>query len=139
MAPSLARRPVLEAVRGTFRAVAETVVPEARALPPEEWRTLETIVESALAKRPAKLRGQVRLLVRLIELAPLLRYGRGFTALDPARRTAVLRLLQDAPLLLLRRGFWGLRTLVLMGYYARPAAAAAIGYRADPRGWEARR
>jgi hypothetical protein len=131
--------PVLEAVRGTFRAVAETVVPEARALPPEEWRALETIVESALAERPAKLRGQVRLLVRMIELAPVLRYGRGFTALDPARRTAVLRLLQDAPLLLLRRGFWGLRTLVLMGYYARPAAAAAIGYRADPRGWEARR
>ena len=139
MDPSLERRPVLEAVRGTFRAVAETVVPEARALPPEEWRALETIVDSALAKRPAKLRGQVRLLVRLVELAPVLRYGRGFTALDPARRTAVLRLLQDAPLLLLRRGFWGLRTLVLMGYYARPAAAAAIGYRADPRGWEARR
>lgn len=139
MDPSLERRPVLEAVRGTLRAVAETVVPEARALPPEEWRALETIVDSALAKRPAKLRGQVRLLVRLVELAPVLRYGRGFTALDPARRTAVLRLLQDAPLLLLRRGFWGLRTLVLMGYYARPAAAAAIGYRADPRGWEARR
>ena len=72
--------------------------------------------------------------MRTIEIVPLLRYGRGFTALDPGRRTAVLRLLQDAPLVLLRRGFWGLRTLVLMGYYARPAAAAAIGYRADPRG-----
>jgi len=139
MGPPLARTPVLEAVRGTFRAVAETIVPEAGALPPDEWRALETIVEEALADRPAKLRRQVRLLVRLIEHAPVLRYGRGFTALDPARRTAVLRLLQGAPLLLLRRGFWGLRTLVLMGYYARPAAAAAIGYRADPRGWEARR
>ncbi len=39
----------------------------------------------------------------------------------------------------LRRGFWGLRTLALMGYYARPAAAASVGYHADPRGWEARR
>jgi hypothetical protein len=75
----------------------------------------------------------------MIEMAPVLRYGRGFTALDDARRTAVLHVLQDAPLLLLRRGFWGLRTLVLMGYYARPAAAAQIGYRADARGWEARR
>jgi hypothetical protein len=139
MAASIERRPVLEAVRGTFRAVAETVVPEARVLPPEEWRTLEAIVEGALAERPAPLCRQLRLLVRTIELLPLLRYGRGFTALDPARRTAVLRLLQGAPLVLLRRGFWGLRTLVLMGYYARPAAAAAIGYRADPRGWGARR
>lgn len=139
MAPSLERRPVLEAVRGTFRAVTETVVPEARALPPGEWQALEAIVEDALAERPAPLCRQLRLLVRMIELVPVLRYGRGFTALDPARRTAVLRLLQGAPLVLLRRGFWGLRTLALMGYYARPAAAADIGYRADPRGWEARR
>jgi Gluconate 2-dehydrogenase subunit 3 len=129
----------LAPVRGTFRAVAETVVPEAQALAPDEWRALEAIVEEALAQRPAKLRRQLRLLVRMIEITPALRYGRGFTALDPARRTAVLRALQDAPLLLLRRGFWGLRTLVLMGYYARPAAAAEIGYRADARGWEIRR
>ncbi len=129
----------LAPVRGTFRAVTETVVPEARALPPDEWQTLETIVDGALAERPARLRRQLRLLVRMIEIVPVLRYGRGFTALDLGRRTAVLRVLQDAPLLLLRRGFWGLRTLVLMGYYARPAAAAEIGYRADARGWEARR
>jgi hypothetical protein len=119
--------------------VTETVVPEARALSPDEWQSLEAIVEDALAGRPTPLCRQLVLLVRMIELVPLLRYGRGFTALDPARRTAVLHLLQGAPLVLLRRGFWGLRTLALMGYYGRPAAAAAIGYRADPRGWEARR
>jgi hypothetical protein len=129
----------LAPVRRAFRAVAETVVPEARVLPPEQWQALEAIVEGALSERPARLRRQLRLFVRMIEIVPVLRYGRGFTALDPGRRTAVLRALQDAPLLLLRRGFWGLRTLVLMGYYARPAAAAEIGYRADARGWEARR
>jgi hypothetical protein len=131
--------PVLGPVRGTFRAVAETVVPEAHALSPHEWEAVEAIVEEALAQRPAKLRRQLRLLVRTIEMVPVLRYARRFTGLDPARRSAVLRALQDAPLLLLRRGFWGLRTLVLMGYYGRPAAAAEIGYRADARGWEARR
>jgi hypothetical protein len=47
--------------------------------------------------------------------------------------------LETARLVLVRRGFWGLRTLILMGYYGRPAAAAAIGYRADPQGWEMRR
>jgi len=38
---------------------------------------------------------------------------------------------------IIRVGFWGLRTLALLGYYARPEAAQEIGYTADPRGWEA--
>lgn len=68
-----------------------------------------------------------------------MRWGRRFTALDAACRDRFLRALGDAPVLLLRRGVWGIRVLVQMGYYAQPAHAAAIGYRADPRGWEARR
>jgi len=129
----------MDPVAVTFRAVAETVVPEAAGLPAKEWEALRAIVEGALAERSAKLRRQVRLLVRMIDLASYVRYGRAFAALDPSRRTAVASSFQDAPLLLLRRGFWGLRTLVFMGYYGRPEAAAAIGYRADVRGWEARR
>jgi hypothetical protein len=38
---------------------------------------------------------------------------------------------------IIRVGFWGLRTLALLGYYARPEAAEEIGYTADRRGWEA--
>jgi hypothetical protein len=130
---------LLDPVRASFRAVAESVVPEARALKPDEWQELEAIVEGALAERPARLRRQLQVLLRVIELMPLVRHGRRFTALEADRRTALLERLQDAPLMLLRRGFWGLRTLVLMGYYARKGAAREIGYRADPRGWEARR
>jgi hypothetical protein len=126
-------------VRAPFRALARTVVPEAEALDGPAWDELERIVEEGLASRPASIRRQLRLLVRALELLPLLRYGRRFSALDLARRTAFLSAVQDAPLLLVRRGFWGLRTLVFMGYYGREAAREAIGYRADPRGWEARR
>jgi hypothetical protein len=129
----------LEPVRAAFRAVTETVVPEAVALSPEEWRALESIVEEALAPRPASIKRQIRLLVRVIDAAGLLFSGRRFTSLDRSRRTRVLRAFQDAPLLLLRRGFWGLRTLALMGYYARQAAAIEIGYDARPGGWGARR
>ena len=100
---------------------------------------LERIVELALTSRPPRLQLQLVILIRAIEWLPLLRYGRRFTRLASERRARVLAALQESPLLLLRRGFWGLRTLALMGYYARPAAAASIGYRADPRGWEARR
>jgi hypothetical protein len=130
---------VRTSIRPVLRAIGATVVPEADRLDEAEWTALERIVADALAARPAGLRRQLLLFVRLVEWLPLLRYGRRFTQLDAARRTHFLENLQDAPLLLLRRGCWGLRTLLLMGYYGRPEAARAIGYAADPRGWEARR
>jgi len=130
---------VLAAVRPAFRAIATTVVPEAASLDADGWMELERIVELALTSRPPRLQLQLVILIRASEWLPLLRYGRRFTRLASERRARVLAALQESPLLLLRRGFWGLRTLALMGYYARPAAAASIGYRADPRGWEARR
>lgn len=129
----------LASVQQVFRAVGETVVPEATGLSATDWAAVEAIVEQTLAPRPPKLVRQLVTLLRLIQWLPLFRYGRPFTALDPVRRTRVFAALQDAPLLLLRRGAWGLRTLVLMGYYTRPGAAREIGYRGDSRGWEARR
>jgi hypothetical protein len=126
-------------VRDTFRAIAVTVVPEASTLDEAGWSALEALVEKTLEPRPASVKRQLLLFVRVIEHLPRLRFGHGFTALSPDERTRVLSGLESAPLLLLRRGFWGLRTLVFLGYYARPEAAAAIGYRADARGWEARR
>jgi hypothetical protein len=130
---------VLASVRPQFRAIAATVVPEAAALDERAWTALEAIVVAALAARPRKLQRQLLTFIHLVEWLPLARYGRRFTRLDAPRRTRLLLGLQDAPLLLLRRGSWGLRTLVLMGYYGRPDARQEIGYRADPRGWEMRR
>jgi len=130
---------VLPPVRAPFRALAATIVPEAASLKDSGWAELERIVEEALAARPPAMRRQLRLLIRVLDLVPLLRYGRRFGALEPAQALRFLSAFQDSPLLLLRRGVWGLRTLVFMGYYARSEGPAAIGYRADPRGWEARR
>ena len=130
--------PVLGAVRPVFRALAITFVPEARDLDERAWAEADAIVEAFLASKPEGIRRQVVLLIRLLNLLPLLRWGRPFTALDAGRRLRFLAALQDAPVLLLRRGIWGLRTIAFMGYYSRTEAAAAIGYRADKRGWEAR-
>ena len=130
---------MLPSVRGPFRALAAAIVPEAASLDEPGWADLERIVENALARRPPRMRRQLRLLIRLLDLLPVLRYGHRFGRLDSARALRFLSAFQDAPLLLLRRGVWGLRTLVFMGYYARSEGSAAIGYRADPRGWEARR
>ena len=122
-----------------FRVVATCVVPEAGGLDAAQWDEMAAIVARAIAARPRALQRQLALFFTLLEWLPLLRYGRRLSRLDAGRRARVLDRLQRAPVLLLRRGFWGVRTLILMGYYGRPAAAAAIGYRADPRGWEARR
>jgi hypothetical protein len=130
---------LLAPVRDTFRAVAVTVVPEASSLDEKAWADAEALVERTLARRPAGMQRQLVVFLRAIEQLPRLRWGRAFTALDPEKRLRFLSALEHAPLLLLRRGFWGLRTLVFLGYYARPEAAVEIGYGADARGWEARR
>lgn len=133
------RTPRFPRMHRVFRTVAATVVPEAAQLDAAGWAELERIVERALGDRPVVMRRKLMAFLRVVEWIPLLRYGRRFSTLDSARRERLLSAFEHAPLLLLRRGFWGVRTLVFMGYYGRPAAAAAIGYRADPRGWDARR
>ncbi len=125
--------------RRTLRAVALVVVPDASSAAEDDWLEFERIVYSAIAARPQKLRSQLALFLRVIDFLPCLRYGSRFAGLPEAKRVAFLEALERAPLTLLRRGFWGLRTLVFMGWYARPAAAEAIGYRATPAGWDARR
>lgn len=129
---------LLGRVRHTFRSVATAVVPEAESLDARDWEAVESIVEQALASRPARVRRQLVLFLRLLSLLSLPRHGRRFAALSKSARISLLDELQRSRITLLRRGTWGVRTLVFMGYYARPEAAAAIGYRADPRGWEAR-
>lgn len=130
---------LLDPVRPAFRALAESFVPEIAGAAPEAWARLEAVVEGALATRPAPVRRQVLLFIRIVNLFARLRYGRGLARLDPGRRTALLEGLSRAPALLVRRGVWGLRTLVQMGWYTQPEVQAAIGYRADAAGWEARR
>jgi hypothetical protein len=130
---------VLSPLRTQFRALAQTFVPEAVALDERGWAEAEAIIERFLATRPASVRRQVGLLIRLLDLLSLLRHVRPLASLDPDDRLHLLESLQDAPFLLLRRGIWALRTLAFMGYYGRPEAAALIGYRADARGWLVRR
>jgi hypothetical protein len=122
-----------------FRAIATTVVPEAQQLGEAEWREVHGIIDHALSRRPAAIRRQLAMLLRVINGYALVRCGRGLSALSQERRYRVLHELERSPIPLLRKGVWGLRTLILMGYYARPAAASAIGYGAHLRGWSALR
>jgi hypothetical protein len=122
-----------------FRAVVSTIVPEAAELDDEGWRDLLQVIEALLYHRPESLKRQLRLFLIAIQWLPLVRFGRPFTRLNPTARTRVLAHLQNDRIQKVRTGFWGLRTIVLAGYYGRSQAAHEIGYRADPRGWEAAR
>jgi hypothetical protein len=122
-----------------FRAVVFTIVPEAAALDDQGWHDLQQVVEALLRDRPESLKRQLRMFLGAIQWLPVVRYGRPFTRLNPAARGRVLAHLQSDRIQKIRVGFWGLRTIVLAGYYGRPQAAQAIGYTASSRGWEALR
>jgi hypothetical protein len=130
---------VLAPVQATFRAVAQTVVPEAASLGPEQWRELHAVVEGALATRPEVMQRQLVTFLRLIEYLPIPRHFRRFSRLAPGARAAILARLESSPRLAFRRGIWGLRTLVFMGYYTRDDVQGALGYRPHADGWSARR
>lgn len=116
-----------------------TFIPETASAEPAAWDRLETIVEQALTQRPPRLRRQIVLFIRLLDLLSLTRYRARLASLDPERRTRLLEALSASPLLLIRRGVWGLRTLVQMGWYTQPEVQQQIGYHASPAGWDARR
>lgn len=130
---------LLAPVRIPFRALAVTFVPEIAGCTPAEWDALDQVVSEALGARPPAVQRQILLFIRVLDILALLRHGRRLDALDPARRAALIEAIGNAPVLLLRRGVWGLRTLVMMGYYTQPGIQTAVGYRATPRGWAARR
>jgi len=125
-------------VRHILRTVAMTVVPESSSFDERAWAELEAVIEEALAKRPHHVRRQLVVFIRLLQLLPVARFGKPLTRLGAAQRVAFLESIERSRVLLIRRGFWGVRTLVLMGYYTREAVAAAIGYRAHRDGWAAR-
>ncbi len=106
-------------------------MPGFRVLDQEQRELFFSIVDAALEERPQGMRRQLAVFLRVLDLAPLLRWGRRLGALPPERAEAVLRWFQEAPLDRLRKGFWGLRTLVFMGYYGRLAAWPEIGYSPD--------
>jgi len=131
--------PTFTPLEPVFRAVVRTVVPNSAGLDDRGWQELEALVNDSLLGRPKTLRRRLRLFLRLVQWLPVFRYALTFTSLDNKRRTAFLIRLQRSRIRLVRVGFWGLRTLAFLGYYGRTVAAEAIGYRPDPRGWQAER
>lgn len=126
-------------LRDALRPLALTFIPQTAGATAAEWSELERRVTQALATRPPSMRRQLGLFVRVLEAASRIRYRTGLAALDPGRRTILLEAFAGSSLLLFRRGVWGLRTLIMLGWYTQPSVVTALGYRASPAGWGVRR
>jgi hypothetical protein len=119
---------LLDSQRDLLRLLAARLVPESVQLSGAGHAEMLAIVGEALATRPAQMQRQFSLFLHVLRWAPVARYGRRLDRLAPQQQDAVLRWFQDCPVQLVRSGFWGVRTLVMMGYYTRPDVGAAIGY-----------
>ncbi len=121
---------VLEAAEWDFlMCLARRIVPETAALDAAGEAEFRAVIANALAARPAAVRRQIGILLKILRWAPALRYGRPLDRLGPAAQDAALGWLQDGPVGLFRKGFWGLKTMVFMGYYGRAAGAEAVGWK----------
>jgi hypothetical protein len=129
---SAARRPELHALAIAF-------VPAIATATAAEWSALEAAIEHAVSTRHPALRRQLALLLRAIAWLARLRYGRVLERLSPAELDRLLTSLSISRIALLRRGIWGLRTLIMLGWYTQPGVAASLGYRASAEGWGAQR
>jgi len=128
---------VLSSLQDPLRAIGSVVLPSTNVLDEEGWNRAERIIEGALASKPAGIKRQIRLFLRLVNVLPILSTGRTLTKLPLEKRAGFLQRFHRSPLMPLRRGMWGIRTLLFMGYYNQDQVRAGIGYAADPRGWTA--
>ncbi len=124
-------------VRAVFRALVRAVVPAAASLDEAGWSRAEAIVDEALADRPASIRRQIVLFMRLVNVMAFVRYGRTLAGLEAGKARRFLSSIERCPVLLLRRGLWGVRTLGYMGYYAQENIQREVGYAAAHEGWAA--
>jgi hypothetical protein len=129
--------PVLTFLQEPLRAIGSVILPSPEALDDQGWREAERIIERALAPKPWGVKLQIRLFLKAVNLFPLATTGRTLVNLPLDRRAAFLGRLHRSPVMPLRRGLWGIRTLILMGYYNQKRIREGIGYAAHPRGWMA--
>jgi len=114
--------------RDFLLAIAPRIVPAAAQMTPAARDAMAALIDGTLASRTPAMRRQFRLFLLALRWLPFLRYLRRLDHLDGSRQDAALRWFQDHPLQIVRGGFWGVRTLLLLGYYGQPAAGASIAY-----------
>ena len=111
-----------------LETVAAVIVPEFSSLDQKRRERFFEIIDDALSERPASMRRQLALFLKILNIAPLFRWGRPLARLEPSTAGRALHWFQEAPIAKIRQGFWGLKTLVFMGYYGQSDVWPELGY-----------
>jgi len=115
-----------------FTRLAEAFVAPEQPLPAVHHTDALRTFDTWLARSPAFNRAGLRVLLHLLELAPLLLGGgRPLRRLDPERRRRSLSRAERLPLRAPRELIRALKTLLLLCYYGDPAVMARLGYDAQ--------
>ena len=115
--------------RAVFAAAAACIVPSEPGSPGADDPQCLALAEAAIALRPLGDQRLLRTFLRVLELLPILRYGRRFSRLSTEQRSAVLRWLARTRLSgRLRAGMFGLKNFALLGYYGSELPFAELGY-----------
>jgi hypothetical protein len=115
-----------------FASLTEIYCRPGQALPPVAATDAVTFIDEFGARSRALNRIGFRVILWLVELAPLVRgYGATFTRLAADRQAQFVRALDRSRLQLLQVGFRLLKTLAVMSYYGDPGVLRAIGYDAE--------
>jgi hypothetical protein len=114
--------------RAFLLAIAVRIVPASATMPPGARDAMMDLIDETLASRTPAMRRQLGLFLAAMRWLPCLRYLRPLDRLDGSRQDVALRWFQNHPLQIVRGGFWGVRTLVLLGYYGQPGAGPSIRY-----------
>jgi hypothetical protein len=126
----------------TFRAAAGCIVPSDAESPGADSDAAIAAADRALAGRPERDRKLLTTFLKAVEILPIFRYGRRFSKLGRDNQEAFLRSLESSGFSKFRQGFFGLKTFVLMGYYAHESSWRDIEYpgpRLDAPYYELRR
>lgn len=114
-----------------FVALTDAYCAPAPSLPPVDDSDAAAFVGELVAESPSVNRIGFRVILRLVDLAPLVRgYRMRFTALARAQRDEFLDGLDTSRWFLLRIAARLLKTITLMSYYGDPDILRELGY--DP-------
>jgi hypothetical protein len=115
-----------------FAALTDAYCAPVPSLPPVGDTDAAAFVSELAAGSPSVNRIGFRVILRLVDVAPLVRgYRMRFTALARAQRDEFLNGLDTSRWFLLRTAARLLKTITLMSYYGDPGVLREIGYDPD--------
>lgn len=119
------------------KSLIVAIIPESVTMIRKQWEQFQQLINGALKEYPKSLQYRLSLFLLLIRYLPILRYGRVFDQINPDQQTDFLLWLQDNRIEFLRKGFWGIRTLIMLGFYGQSEIVSEIGYQPNKLGWGA--